>query len=97
MASRVIFACLFVLLAACTPRDEVGFGFAPARVRVDGFNLDVFRRGDRFEVVAATRHLRSERDFVYTAILTAERMTGCAVRRDTVSGGPRRIRGRLDC
>ncbi len=86
---------LLVVLSACGAPP--GDGFAPARVRVDGFNLDVTRRGETFEVVAATRHLRPERDFVYTAILTAERVTGCAVRRETVEGGPRRIRGRLDC
>ena len=84
--------CLATLAACAAPPTE-----PLAQVRVDGFNLDVFRSGEAFEVRSVTTHWRPERDFAYTAILTAERVTGCRVRRDTLSGGPRRIRGRLDC
>ena len=90
-------ACLaaLALLAACGAPDFDGV--RPAQVRVDGFNLDVYRKGAAFQVVKVTNNYRSESDFAYTALLTAERVTGCVVRRRTVRGGPTRITGRLDC
>ena len=84
-----------LLLAACG--GDPFAGVEPVRLRVNGFDLDVYRSGDRFQVLLATREYRSERAFVHTATAVTERVTGCSVRLRTMSGGPARLSGRLDC
>lgn len=85
-----------LLLAACGGPDLVRLQ-PVAELRVEGFDLDVYRSGETFAVVRVTRDYRSEGDFVWAAIRATERVTGCLVLRGTVRGGPERIVGRLDC
>ena len=88
-------AFALALLAACGAPDFPAT--RPVPVRVNGFELDIYRAGNAVRVVNRSSTFRSEGDFVFTAVPVAERVTGCDVRRDTLSGGPGRITARLRC
>lgn len=94
---RILLVLLLALAACDSPSPMLGRA-EPTRLTRDGYDITVWRSGDRVEAIRHGFARRADKPILRATLMQAMRdATGCALRKDSVEGDIGVLRARLEC
>lgn len=94
---RILLALILTLAACDSPSPVLGRA-EPTRLTGDGYQITVWRTGDRVEVIRHGFAKPADKPTLRATLVQAMRdATGCEPRKDSIEGDIGVLRARLDC
>ena len=95
---RPLLLLTFLCLTACSSASPRYMGIAPQQTIVDGWPIDVFRKGNKAQAIRLNREIfPTATDMAIRGTVAIEQSTGCKIVSGSLKGDNTVVNARLRC